>query len=69
MRTTVDIPDAVLGPARVRAAQLGVSLRKFIAEAVTTKVLGPVERSVKPRQKSRAAARPRGGAKSLPHKN
>ena len=38
MRTTVDIPDALLTKARVRAAELGVSLKEFIAEAVTEKV-------------------------------
>jgi hypothetical protein len=39
MRTTVDIPDAVLDRARVRAAELGISLKKFVAEAVTKKVV------------------------------
>jgi hypothetical protein len=38
MRTTVDIPDALLARARVRAAELGVSLKEFVAEAVTEKV-------------------------------
>ncbi|MBZ5635283.1 MAG: hypothetical protein LAO55_19330 [Acidobacteriia bacterium] len=38
MRTTVDIPDAVLERARIRAAELGISLKKFVAEAVTEKV-------------------------------
>jgi hypothetical protein len=39
MRTTVDIPDALLARARVRAAELGISLKEFVAEAVTEKVV------------------------------
>lgn len=39
MRTTVDIPDALLARARVRAAELGISLKEFLAEAVTKKVV------------------------------
>ena len=42
MRTTVDIPDAVLDRARVRAAELGISLKRFVAEAVTQKVANNV---------------------------
>lgn len=40
MRTTVDIPDALLARARVRAAESGISLKQFVAEAVTKKVVG-----------------------------
>jgi len=38
MRTTVEIPDAVLRRAKARAAELKISLRQFIAEAVAEKV-------------------------------
>jgi hypothetical protein len=59
VRTTVDIPDEVLAPARVRAAELGISLREFIAEAVTTKVERDVERATgNDRKKSGTRARP-----------
>jgi len=39
MRITVDIPDALLARARVRAAELGISLKEFVGEAVTKKVI------------------------------
>jgi hypothetical protein len=47
MRTTVDIPDVVLERARVRGAELGISLKKFVAEAVTRKVVDDREIPVK----------------------
>lgn len=34
MRTTIELPDALLAQAKVRAAQRGVSLRNFFIEAV-----------------------------------
>jgi hypothetical protein len=55
MRTTVDIPDAVLERARVRGAEMGVSLKRFVAEAVTRKVVDNVriadEKSAPPSRK------------------
>ena len=58
MRTTVDIPDVVLEKARVRAAEMGISLKKFVAEAVITKVVGDVEPPSPPKKRGQ---RPRSG--------
>jgi len=41
VRATVDIRDSVLERARVRAAGLGIPLKKFIADAVTKEVARP----------------------------
>jgi predicted DNA binding CopG/RHH family protein len=38
MKTTLDIPDPLLRQVKARAALRGVSLRKFVAEALEEKV-------------------------------
>jgi hypothetical protein len=40
VKTTLDIPDAVLRQAKARAALRGISLRHFVTEAVLEKIEG-----------------------------
>ena len=40
MKTTLDIPDAVLRRAKARAAEQKVPLRQFVSEAVVEKLEG-----------------------------
>lgn len=40
MRLTIDVPDPIHQRAKAKAAELGISLRQFVLEAVT-ETLGP----------------------------
>ncbi len=51
MKTTLEMPDAVLRKAKARAAERGVPLRQFVTEAVEEKLAAPAT-SDKPWMKS-----------------
>ena len=40
VKTTLEIPDAIFRRARSEAAQRGISLREFVAEAMREKLAG-----------------------------
>lgn len=44
MRTTVELPDALLARAKSEAALAGLSLREFFVQAVEQKLTGPRKR-------------------------
>ncbi len=41
MKTTVDLPDAVFRKAKATAAERGISLKRFITEAVENRLANP----------------------------
>jgi hypothetical protein len=38
VKTTLDIPDAILRPAKSKAAEQGMSLRQFVADALAARL-------------------------------
>ena len=52
MRTTLEIPDALLQRAKTMAAQRGIPLRELVCEALTEKLRGDAAREDKPWMKS-----------------
>ena len=43
MKTTVDLPDPLFRKAKARAAEKGISLKRFITEAVENRLAHPGE--------------------------
>lgn len=48
MKTTLEIPDAVIRQAKARAAERGIPLRQFVIEAVADKLQADVAMRSKP---------------------
>jgi hypothetical protein len=48
MRTTIELPDALLAQARLRAVQDGISLKEFFVEAIEQKLNPPKPRTRRP---------------------
>lgn len=48
MRTTIELPDALLEAVKVRAAVSGISLRQFFIEAVELKLSPPPRKLRRP---------------------
>ena len=48
MKTTLEIPDAVIRQAKARAAERGIPLRQFVTEAVADKLQADVAMRSKP---------------------
>ena len=48
MKTTLEIPDPIFRRAKSMAAQRGIPLRAFVAEAVTEKLEASLKREEKP---------------------
>jgi len=48
MRTTIELPDALLEQARKRAAGEGISLREFFTKAVEEKLTPPARKVRRP---------------------
>jgi hypothetical protein len=40
MKTTIEIPDSIFRRAKLKAAELGISLRQFVTEAVAARLQG-----------------------------
>lgn len=38
MKTTIELPDALIGPAKLAAARRGISFRELVSEAVADKL-------------------------------
>lgn len=52
MKTTLEIPDAVIREAKVNAAERGISLRQFVTEAVEEKLAAGEAQRNKPWMKA-----------------
>ena len=43
MKTTIDMPDEVIREAKLKAAELGISLNRFVSEAMEEKLARDVQ--------------------------
>jgi predicted HicB family RNase H-like nuclease len=48
MKTTLEIPDAILRRTKSKAAQQGISLRQFVTEAVAARLQATPANDTKP---------------------